>query len=381
MSRRGLWLLVGVVVAAGPGCGNSSSGPGGTSVGAAGTVAGSGGNLASASGASGSGNGAGTGGTADSGTGGVAAPGTGGVAAMSGVAGRGGLPGAGGVAEGLCPEMPAPRLTSGGLVELSVELALGGAPLLFAEANPLPGGGTLTPLGVRFYISEVALLREGMEPLPVDIVTPTGAVAPYNVYFFNGDDDASHTLRVLAPVGDYQGVQFLWGLAQPCNTRSPDASLAPLSATSGMTWPHTGYLFFRYEGRTAFPGTGGGGAGGGAAAGGSNTGGATAGGASEATAGAAGGAGISPSLYPPAIHMGGNLFMPLAPLVRIESTFNVLAAGPVQRRLRVAMEQVFEGAVADVDLTDFVGPPDEKVRLGEALRRSLPGLTVFSLDP
>jgi hypothetical protein len=58
--------------------------------------------------------------------------------------------------------------------------------------------------------------------------------------------------------------------------------------------------------------------------------------------------------------------------------------GPVQKGLRVAMEEIFEGALADVDLTGFVGPPGdvgEEIIRGEQLRRSLPSLTVFSFAP
>jgi hypothetical protein len=112
----------------------------------------------------------------------------------------------------------------------------------------------------------------------VDVVRANGTVAPYNVHFFDADaDDTSTTLRVLAPAGVYGGLTFSWGLTQACNARVAEASNAPLSPTSQMSWPHTGgFLFFRYEGRTVFPGTAGAG---GAAAGGAGAGGAGAGGA------------------------------------------------------------------------------------------------------
>jgi hypothetical protein len=346
------------------------------------------------SGAGGSSAGAGSGGGGTAGSSGDA-----GQAGWSGGGGSaGGSAGAGGVAAETCPLSPTPRLASGTVIELPIELTFGGAPLRFAEANPVPGGETLTPLAVRFYVSNVALLREGAEPLPVDVVTSTTTVAPYGVHFFNADEVTSATLRVLAPAGEYRGLTFLWGLAQPCNTLNPDGNVAPLSATSGMSWPHTGFLFFRYEGRTSVAGQGGagdGGAGsagsagtgagaGGAGAGGAGAGGAGAGGAGAGGAGAGGGAGNPSSMYPPVIHMGGSLFEPLAPVIRIEGALSVPATGPVQKGLRVAMDEVFEGALADVDLTGFVGPPGdvgEEVVRGERLRRSLPVLTVFSFAP
>jgi hypothetical protein len=330
-------------------------------------------------GVTGAGGNAGTAGRSGA-AGGVGGSGKGGIGGSSGAPAQGvsGSAGAGGDSTERCPEAPTPRLAAGTVVELPLELTLDGAPLIYAEANPVPGGGTLTPVGVRFYISEVALLRDGAEPLPVDVVTPAGTVAPYGVHFFNADDDSSTTLRVLAPIGDYQGIAFLWGLAQPCNERNSARNRPPLSHTSEMNWTDTGFLFFRYEGRTEFAGQAG------ASSGEAGAGGAEADGAGAAGtpgAGTGGSAGNPSSRYPSVIHMGGNLFEPLAPWVRVEGGLSVPAVGPIQKGVRVAMEQVFAGALADVDLTGFMGPPGEEVLKGERLRRSLGGLTVFSFEP
>jgi hypothetical protein len=89
-------------------------------------------------------------------------------------------------------------------------------------------------------------------------------------------------------------------------------------------------------------------------------------------------------MYPSVIHMGGNLVEPLAPAIRIEGALTVPATGPATKGLRVALDEIFEGALADVDLTGFVAPPGpvgEEVLLGERLRRSMPELAVFSFDP
>ncbi len=400
MGRSARWLGV-ILLGAGTACGSSSGRPGGehASGGAGGAdTGGTAGSSASAGAGAFAAGASGAGAVASGGTAGSA--GNAGAGAATGGNGSAGADaGAAGVAAESCPVAPAPRLTSGTPIELPIELTFSGAPLLFAEDNPVPSGGTLTPLGVRFYISEVALLREGGEPVPVDIVTSSATVAPYGVHFFNADDAASTTLRLLAPAGEYEGITFLWGLAQPCNTRTPESSAAPLSATSEMTWPHTGFLFFRYEGRTLFPGTGSAGAAGAGAGGaGTSSGGAAgtsargtgageggAGGASAGTGGDAaanaGSAGNPASLYPSVIHMGGNLFEPLAPVIRLNTPLSVTATGPIQKRLRVAVDEIFEGARADIDLADFVGPPGEEVLAGERLRRSLPTLSVFSLEP
>jgi hypothetical protein len=335
--------------------------------------------------------GAGTGGVAgtagtlpSSGAGGAGLGGTegsvGGVG-QAGSSGAGGSAGAGGTLAEQCPVAPAPRLAAGTVIELPIELTLRGAPILFAEANRVREGGTLTPLDLRFYVSNVALLRDGAEPVPVDIVTSTQAVAPYGVHLFNAEDATSATLRVLAPTGEYGGITFLWGLAQPCNTLDAEGNVAPLSATSGMSWTHTGFLFFRYEGRYAFPtpqssaGQGGAGAGSSAGAGA---------GVGGASVGGAGGFGNPLAIYPRLVHMGGNLEEALAPAIRVQGQVSVPATGPVQKGLRIAMEEIFEGALANVDLTGFVPPhadPGEEIIRGEQLRRSLPSLMVFSFAP
>jgi hypothetical protein len=373
MGWRSARSLVGLLVILGTACGSESKRPDGG--GAVGGSGGATGGSAGGAGAAGLGPSAGAGFSAGgAGDGGVAGSFAGASGGGSSGAGMGGSAGAsagvgGMVAEG-CLAAPAPRLTSGTVLELPIELTFGGTPLLFAEANPVPGGGTLTPLGVRFYLSNVALLRDGAEPLPVDVVTSTATVAPYGIHFFNADDDTSTTLRVLAPPGEYQGLTFLWGLDQSCNTRIPESSVAPLSPTSGMTWPHTGFLFFRYEGRSMPSGQADAGAGGG----GSRA-------AAEANAGGEGGAGNPASMYPPVIHMGGNLFEPLAPIIRMAGVVSVPATGTPMKGLHVALDEIFKGALADIDITDFAGPPGEEVILGERLRRSVPALTVFTFAP
>lgn len=390
-----LWLRL-LMVALGTACGNASSGQGpGTGTGgvagaATGGVAGSSGTTGGAVVATSGGQGAASGGggttaaggsggtTTAGGSGGTTAGGSGG--ATAGDAGLNAGAGGAAVAE-LCPEARTPRLAAGTVLEIPFILMLEGKPLRFAEANPVAGERTLTPLDLRFYVSEVALLREGAEPLPVEVVTPTGAVAPYGIYFFNADDAASTTLRVLAPAGNYTGITFLWGLAQACNTRRPELNTVPLSATSQMTWPHAGYLFLRYQGRSTVPAQGSGGAGGAGGGGGAGSVGAGGAGGAGGSAGVGGGPSEPVPLFPPVIHMGGSLAEPLAPAVRVDGALSVSASGAFSKSMRVALDEIFKGALSDVDLTGFVGPPGEEVLLGERLRRSMPTLRVFSFGP
>jgi hypothetical protein len=395
----GHWLGLALVAIA-TACGNASSSPGSASGtgGTAGTASATGGVAVATSGGQSLASGGG-GTTAASGAGGTAVA-SGGADAAAGNGGNGGSAGlsagAGGAAVGPCPEAPTSRLASGTVLEIPISLMLQGKPLLFAEANPVAGNGTLTPLDVRFYVSEVALLRGNAESLPVDIVTPSGSVSPYGVYFFTADDVASTTLRVRAPAGEYTGITFLLGLIQACNTRNPELMRAPLSATSQMTWPHTGYLFFRYQGRSTFPaqgsggsgGAGAGGAGAGGAGAGAGAGGAGAGGAGPGSAGAGGGsagtgggASDPASMLPSVIHMGGNIVQFLAPSVRVDGAFSVPASGTLSKAMQLSLDEVFKGALTDVDLSGFIGPPGEEVVLGERFRRSMPMLHVFSFAP
>jgi hypothetical protein len=246
----------------------------------------------------------------------------------------------------------------GTVLEIPVKPTLQGKPLLYAESNPLDNGGTLTPLDIRFYVSEVALLRTAAEPVPVDLVTSEGTPAPYGVHLCSAEDVSSNSFRVLAPAGDYVGIQFLLGLAQACNTRHAEESRAPLSATSQMSWPHTGFLFLRYQGRSTPPST------------------------TPASGGAGGAESVAPTpVFPPVIHMGGNLYEELAPLVRVDGAFSVPASGKVSKSMRFVLDDVFKGALMDVDLSGFIGPPGEEVVLGERLRRSMTGLHLFAFEP
>jgi len=243
------------------------------------------------------------------------------------------------------------------MLELPIEPMLQGKALLFGQSNPLRDGSSLTPLDIRFYVSEVALLRDSADAVPVDLVTAQGTIAPYGVHLYSADDAASNTVRVLAPPGQYTGIQFLLGLTFACNKRSPDGSIAPLSPTSQMSWPHTGFLFLRYQGRST-P-------------------------AAAANSGGAGGGESTAAMptFPSVIHMGGNLAQDLTPRVLVSGAFSIPASGSVSKGLRFVLDDVFKGAEADVDLTGFAGPPGEEVVLGERLRRSMAGLHLFALDP
>jgi hypothetical protein len=109
-------------------------------------------------------------------------------------------------------------------------------PFVFGQPNPLADGGSLVPLNLRFYISQLELLRATGDAVAVDIVTAAGAPEPYGVHLFNAEDADTSTVRVLAPAGDYKGLRFALGLELGCNQQAPASLADPLTDASQMTW-------------------------------------------------------------------------------------------------------------------------------------------------
>jgi hypothetical protein len=315
------------------------------SIGSGGTASGGSASGGSASGGSGSGGsasgGAGSGG-AGSGGSGVATGGSG-----SPVSGSGGASSA---TSGTCAENPQPLRTTGSAVAFTFELTFAGRPLVFGEPNALAAGGTLTPQDVRFYLSQAALVRVDGTSVPVDIVNSAGVPEPYGVHFFTADDPSSGTMTVLAPPDNYKGLSFLWGLTLACNQGDSTQLHVPLSDTSQMTWPHAfgGYLFFKYGALVM------------------------------GTPSDAGTTAEPPSL----IHMGGSVTMDAAPMITVQGMFAVSAGVSTSKTILVGMDEIFRGAAMDVDLSDFPLPPGgDEVALGERLRRTTPGLNIFTFAP
>jgi hypothetical protein len=295
-----------------------------------------------------------SGGSGDTGAGGAGmSAGNGGAGMSAGNGGAGMSAGNGGAAASLCPEHPTPLRTLGTVVSLPMKLVMAGKPFVFGQSNALSDGGSLVPLNFRFYISEVQLLRAGgEEPIAVDIMTAAGTPPPYGVHFFNAEEADSSTLRFLAPAGEYTGLSFALGLKLACNRQQPSTLSDPLTDVSQMTWPHTGgFLFLRFEGRVT----------------------------------AGGGAGISSatSEIPPAVHMGGNILTELLPYVTVSGSgaLSIPASGSLEKGMRVVMDEIFKGASSAIDVSDMAGPPAPDTVAGERLRRELPDLHVFELEP
>jgi hypothetical protein len=269
-----------------------------------------------------------------------------------------------------CPETPAAHAVGATIVAFPTTPFVGGRPMVYGQPNSLSGGGTLTPLNLRFFVSGVSLVRADATSQAVDLVTADGTLEPYGVHLFNAEDPASTTWRIRAVPGSYTGMIFLLGLTDACNALAPGASGA-LSTTSQLSWPPPfGFLFLRFEARIEAPDGG-------------------------WLVGPDGGAAARPL---DAIAMGGLVGFLLAPTVHVGGPLDVpgpLPASPpavVERPLRLDMDQVFEGATANVDVSHAIpappggggpfGPPGgDEVLAGERLRQTAPGLPLFVLDP
>jgi hypothetical protein len=260
-----------------------------------------------------------------------------------------------------CPESP-PALQAGGtLVTFQTDPVLGGRAMIYGQPNALPGGGTLTPLNLRFFLSNVALVRGDGTLVPVDLVTAAGTPERYGIHFFNAEDPPSTAWTIRAPAGPYRGMSLVLGMSDVC-----DANRAVFSADTQMTWPSPfGYLFLRFESRVDGVSPDGGGP-----------------------------SGSIDGGVPPvdAIAMGGIIGSLFAPIVHVDQLLTVPAVGPILRHLRLDMDQVFKGASANIDVSSFVVPPPpggsggflpsfDEMKAGERLRRTAPQLPLFIVDP
>jgi hypothetical protein len=273
-------------------------------------------------------------------------------------------PGSGGATSAaLCPETPPTQQAGGTIITFQTDPYLGGQAMIYGEPNALAGGGTLTPLDLRYFLSNVALVRSDGSLVPVDLVTSSGMLEPYGVHLFNAEDASSTAWSIRAPAGDYSGFNLMLGISDACNAGSPTRA-APLSAESQLTWPPPfGYLFLRFEGNIDGLGADGG-----------------------VPNGTDGGAMATVS----AIAMGGLIGTLFAPVVHVDALLTVPASGPFMRHLRLDMDQVFKGATANVDVSGAPpaapaglsgAPTGDETLAGERLRQTAPRLPIFVLDP
>ncbi len=240
-----------------------------------------------------------------------------------------------------CVQAPALPEDATGRTDVTLSLGLGDAPFVFGEENTLPSGGTVLPTNFRFYLSQFELIQAETS-VPAAPVSPAGAVLPYGVQLVNAEDAASLEFQLAAPPGEYEGITFLVGLTEGCNSSfSPLAP--PLDEASQMKWPHVlGFLFLRFEGVVSMD-------------------------AAEAT--------------PDMIHMGSaSPTEGFAPLLRLEMPVSVAEAA-VPLALHVDFSAILEAASMETDLSDYkplLPAAGEEIVNGERLRRNVSLVQIFS---
>jgi hypothetical protein len=243
-----------------------------------------------------------------------------------------------------CAETPVARPGATATVAFDIEVSLAGKPVVFGETNALPGGGTVTPTNLRFYLSDPHLLGPAGQRVAVDLAGADGRPLPYNVHMASLEDAGTLRFRILAPAGAYQGLGFVFGLNDVCNASDPALRKSPLNPASQMTWPHPGlglgYLFLRQEALVE---------------------------------------GAGAPAPPGVIHMGGLVGVRLAPEVTVAGPVQASGAQSTSYRLQVSLEEIWKGTALPADLDGFIGPPGPEIIAGEHLRQNIAKVSVFRI--
>lgn len=126
---------------------------------------------------------------------------------------------------------------------LNLSLTDGGEPF-FYHSPLVVGGQSLDVKEVRFYVSNVALVKADGSEVPVNglsLAELKKGTPPRNIEIFKGD----------APAGEYRGLRFDVGVPRELNHGDATTAKAPLSIEEGMYWAwNSGYIFFSLHGET-----------------------------------------------------------------------------------------------------------------------------------
>jgi uncharacterized repeat protein (TIGR04052 family) len=141
-------------------------------------------------------------------------------------------------------------------VSLHFAAAAGSTPVV-CDAK-LPGLGTsratVVPQDLRFYVSEVRLLRADGAEIPValddDRAWQAKGIALLS-FCADGKADVHDVVTGTVPAGAYRGVRFTLGVPDALNHADATVAEAPLNVT-GMYWSwRSGYKFFRFDVRAS----------------------------------------------------------------------------------------------------------------------------------
>ena len=117
-------------------------------------------------------------------------------------------------------------------------------------------GSTITPKDFRFYVSDVALIDENGEAVPLEL-EQDGKWQYQNTALLdfedgtsacdNGTSEMNTTIFGTVPEGDYQSLQFTMGVPEKLNHDDAAIAPSPLNLTS-MWWNwQGGYKFLRAD--------------------------------------------------------------------------------------------------------------------------------------
>jgi hypothetical protein len=132
-------------------------------------------------------------------------------------------------------------------VELKINLRIGDQALQLGQIYQTPQGQRYRIDLLKFYISEVALVRpDGRE------VRAEGLVLAE----FKGDAPTQgvSVMKMDVPAGQYRGIRFNVGVPRELNHLDAGTQQLPLGVNSGMYWAwNPGYIFYRLEGTAFLP--------------------------------------------------------------------------------------------------------------------------------
>jgi hypothetical protein len=147
---------------------------------------------------------------------------------------------------------------------LRTNITVGGVPLELGKTYKTAGGADFSVDMVRFYASNVQLVRADGSSLAVPGVSlfnlssealPKGKTMTGGQLNEASSGTGAAFFKLRAPAGEYKGVRFEIGVPKDLNHRDASTMQLPLGLESGMYWAwNPGYIFFRLEGKTTVDG-------------------------------------------------------------------------------------------------------------------------------
>lgn len=161
-----------------------------------------------------------------------------------------------------CPGLPEPE---GDVVTatLPIDVVAGDAAADLGDPLTSASGAAYRVEKLKFYVGEVALLREDGSHEHALLLDAAGEPLAYGVHLVDAEDADSLALSFRAPRGTYTSVALTLGVPATCpdgetQLNHVDASemTAPLDVDADMYWSwDPGYTFFKVEGRVSIDGT------------------------------------------------------------------------------------------------------------------------------